>query len=260
MERTMDTSGRPSLGADVWTVMWKEIQELRQGSGTGRLGGGGMTQVLISVAVFGIVLPLSFGREWVTSPATLLFWAWVPMLLITSVVAQAFAGERERHTLEALLATRLSDRAILLGKIGAAVAYGWVLALASLVLSLITTNVRYGEGELLLYSPEMAASILVITLLISFLAAGAGVLVSLRAATVRQAQQTMSIATMVIVFGSVYGLQALPIDWEALLGQMSGGGLPSGAILAAIGLLLLADVVLLVLASMRFQRARLILD
>ena len=134
------------------------------------------------------------------------------------------------------------------------------IALASLVLSLITTNIRYGEGELLLYSPGMAASILAITLLISFLAAGAGVLVSLRAATVRQAQQTMSIATMVIVFGSAYGLQALPIDWEALLGQMSGGGLPSGAILAAIGLLLLADVVLLVLASMRFQRARLILD
>ena len=35
--------------------------------------------------------------------------------------------ERERHTLETLLASRLSDRAILLGKIGAAVGFEWVI-------------------------------------------------------------------------------------------------------------------------------------
>jgi len=255
---------RPSLAADVWTIMWKELQEMRQAGAGGRFGGGrfggGLGQVALYLVVFGVVLPYNFGGEWVTSPATLLFWSWVPILMITAIVAQSFAGERERHTLESLLATRLSDRAILWGKIGAAVAYGWGVTIGALVVSLITTNIRSrGEG-LLLYSPEMALTILVLTLLVSLLAAGAGVLVSLRASTVRQAQQTMSIATMVLVFGSVYGLQSLPIDWGALVGSAPDGGLPTGAVLAVTGLLVAADAVLLVLAQVRFQRARLILD
>ena len=55
-------------------------------------------------------------------------------------VADSFAGERERHTLETLLASRLPDRAILFGKVLAAVGYGWVLVMLMLVLSLVTVN------------------------------------------------------------------------------------------------------------------------
>ena len=37
------------------------------------------------------------------------------------MIADGIPGERERHTLETLLASRLSDRSILLGKVMAAV-------------------------------------------------------------------------------------------------------------------------------------------
>ncbi len=248
-----------SLVADVRTVVWKELVELRQGAGRGRFASG-LSQTLVSIGVFGILLPYNFGKEWVTSPSALLFWAWVPMLLISTVVAQSFAGERERHTLESLLATRLPDRAIYLGKVGAAVAYGWATSLAALLLGLVTTNLRFRGDGLLLYSPDMAISIVLLTLLISLLAAAVGVLVSLRASTVRQAQQTLSLASLALVFGSMYGLRALPIDWEALAAHMSGGAVPSLGVLVALGILLALDAALLAVGLMRFQRARLITD
>jgi len=258
---TEDAAKRhPTFAQDVGTVLWKELRELRQGSQASRFGRGGLTHALLMVAVFGILLPFSFGRDWVTSPTMLLYWAWVPMLIISSVVAQSFAGERELHTLESLLATRLSDRSILFGKIAACLVYGWGITISSLLLGLVVTNLRYwGEGPLL-YAPAMAVAIVALTLLLSLMASSLGVLVSLRARTVRQAQQALSVATMVLVMGSMYGVQALPIDWASVVGTAGSGGIPGEAVLyACIGLLLL-DAGLIVAASSRFQRARLITD
>lgn len=67
--------------ADIITVMWKEIRELslqRSGLRGGRVG------LLVLIAVFGILLPLQSGREWLTAPTTILLWAWVPFILVNS--------------------------------------------------------------------------------------------------------------------------------------------------------------------------------
>ena len=172
--------------ADIQTMVWKEWKEiLLQGGRRGRWN------LLLFVAVFGIFMPWQFGRAWVTSPTSLIYWAWVPLFLVTTVIADAFAGERERHTLETLLASRLPDRAILFGKIAAAVSYGWGISMASMLLGLVTINVLHGNGRLLLYPLVVMVSIVVLSFLSAILAAGAGVLISLRASTVRQAQQTL---------------------------------------------------------------------
>jgi ABC-2 type transport system permease protein len=244
--------------ADVWTVLWKEWKQLtlRQGRGLGR----GLLGTLMIPLVFGIFLPWQTGREWVTSPAVLIYWAWVPLFLVSSVVADSFAGERERHTLEALLASRLSDRAILLGKLAAAVSYGWGVTMVSLLLGLVTVNLAHGRGELLLYPAEIAAGIVLLSFLGAGLMASIGVLVSLRSPTVRQAQQVMSLATMALLFGVIYGFRALPPALqEALLRPLLRVGATQVVLLAATVLILL-DVVFLVAAIARFQRARLTLD
>jgi len=241
--------------ADVWTVMWKEWKEmLSHGVGRGRL------TPLIMVGVFGVFLPLQIGRGWVESPQVLLYWAWVPIFLVSAIVADAFAGERERHTLETLLATRLSDRAILIGKSCAAVAYGWGLTLVSLVLGLVTVNLAQGGGEILLYPPLMAGGALGVSLLTAWLAAGAGVLISLRAATVRQAQQTLSMATLILLFVPILGLRALPPETQARLMELLQGGEAGQVLLIAVVVLLVLDAGLLAAAMARFRRARLILD
>lgn len=242
--------------SDLITIMWKEAKEIvlhRPGFRGGWIG------MLVFLGIFGIMLPLQSGPEWVESPLTLLAWAWVPFMLVNSVVADSIAGERERHTLETLLASRLSDGAILFGKIIASLLYGWGLTLISLVISLITLNLVHGEGELLMFSPQMIASILVLTLLVATLAAGLGVLVSLRASTVRQAQQTLSTAFF-LLFIPFLLLPNLPQEWQArLAGLFMNANVSELAIGLGVALLVL-DIGLLLAARARFRRARLILD
>ena len=73
------------------------------------------------------------------------------------------------------------------------------------------------QGELLMYQPNIALGGLALSFLGAGLAATAGVLVSLRAGSVRQAAQTMSIAIMVLLFVPIFGLQALPAETQQRL-------------------------------------------
>ncbi len=243
--------------ADITTIIWKEAREMFHQGGRFR---GGWLGMLIFVGVFGIFMPLQSGRLWVESPIGLAYWAWVPFLLVSSVIADAFAGERERHTLETLLASRLSDRAILFGKIAAAISYGWGFTMLSMLLSLVTINLVHGQGELLLYPLPIGIGIVGISFLIAWLASGLGTLISLRAATVRQAQQTFSTGFFVI-FIPLLLIPMLPDAWKQRLAQWLMAAPDITSILLVLGMILLVlNIALLSLAMARFQRARLILD
>jgi ABC-2 type transport system permease protein len=176
------------------------------------------------------------------------------------VIADSFAGERERHTLETLLATRLPDRAILLGKIGAALGYGWGMALASLLLSLISINLTHRGAGLILFPAPTLIAILALSFLISTFAASLGVLISLRASSLQQAQQRLSMSSMLLFVLPIFALQLLPEDLTSRLALAAGrADVTTIYAVAAIGLLLL-DTTLIVAALGRFQRARMILD
>jgi ABC-2 type transport system permease protein len=242
--------------SDIWAITQKEMKEIL--TQRGRFRGGGLG-LLFFLGVFGIFMPLQAGKAWVDSPIVLAYWAWVPFLLVTSVIADAFAGERERHTLETLLASRLSDRAILLGKITTGVLYGWGLTLVCMLLSLATVNAVHGHEGLLLFPAGIAAGAVGLSFLLSFCAAALGALISLRANSVRQAQQTMSVAVYIVLIPLVL-LPMLPQSLRATLAGMAQGTNPVAILLGLAGLLALADVALLGLSLRRFKRAHLILD
>jgi len=238
------------------TVIWKEIKEIF--GQRGRFKGGKMG-ILIFLAVFGIFLPLQNGPDWIRSPLVMIYWAWVPFLLSSGVVADSFAGERERHTLETLLASRLPDRAILAGKIGAAVLYAWGLTLICVLAGAIAITAVHGKGRILFYAAPIAAGIVGLTFLVALLASGLGVLVSLRAATVRQAQQMFSVAFL-LMFIPLFVLPMLPSPVKAkLLAAVSGLNATTAALVVVL-LLAVADAVVLLIADSRFRRNRLILD
>jgi ABC-2 type transport system permease protein len=242
---------------DVLTVAWKEWRELLQQGGSVR---GGRFSLVILLAVFGVFLPFQSGAEWVQSPGTAFYWGWVPLMLVGSAVADSFAGERERHTLETLLASRLPDRAILLGKMAAAISYGWGLVLLMLVLSLVTVNLTARTGPLLLFGWRFAIGAPLLALLGSGLAATAGVLISLRAQTVRQAAQTLNVGVLLLIFIPVLGMQALPEAWQAQAGAWAMTIGVDGLLWVAAGCLAVLDLSLLAAAFARFRRARLVLD
>lgn len=241
---------------DILVVLWKESKEVLQASsprGRGRLS------LLILLGVLGIFLPLQFGREMITSGTGLLLWGWVPMLLISAVVADSFAGERERHTLESLLATRLSDTAILLGKPVAATLYGYLITWSLVVLALLTINLTDpGEGLVLFTVPQFLA-VAAIALLTSVLSGSLGVLVSLRAESVRQAQQSLS-PMIFVFFIPLFALNFLPEAWQARVFTFISTAEAATLMLIAGGVLLVLDCVLVALSFQRFKRTRLITD
>jgi ABC-2 type transport system permease protein len=198
---------------DILTVMWKERKELFTERETVRGTLASFLGPLIMMAVMGIVAPWQMGWAWVETPLSL-----VPALFVSlmfgGMTAGAIAGERERHTLETLLASRLSDQAILFGKVGIAVCFASASALGTILLGLVTVNITHWEGRPLLYPPTVIAADLLFSLLIATLSAAMGVFVSLKAATVRQAEQNiMALLTagpMVLLSVPVLALKTIP--------------------------------------------------
>jgi len=242
--------------ADIYTIIWKELHELLYLRGRMR---GGRISLLVLVGILGIFMPLQSGKEWFTTALPVLFYGLLPFTLVSSVIADSFAGERERHTLETLLASRLTDTAILYGKIIAAQIFGWGLTMLCAVLGVVAINLVYGRGELLFFPLMVAFGIMTSSLLVSGFVSGLGVIISLRSTTVRQAQQTFSIAFFAL-FIPLFALPLLPQEWHkgatAVLEKLDFVSL--GIAVAAI--LLVVDIGLLVAARLRFRRDRLILD
>ena len=242
---------------DLLTMMWKEWKEMLLQHGGIRSGI--LPMVIVPLGLLGVMLPWQMGRAWVESPLSLAVWAWMPLMLMASLIADSFAGERERHTLETLLASRLPHRAILFGKVCAVVSYGWGLTMLGVLMGLLTVNLVHGQGQLLLYSWKFTLGILALSWLGSWLAAGAGVIVSLRAATVRQAQQALMLTIMLLLFVPVYGVQLLPDEWRTQIARTLEAGGATRLVLVIIATLTVVDISLIVAAMARFRRSRLIL-
>ena len=184
--------------ADILTVAWKEVRELpyfRKDKSRTNL----FSLVIFLGVYFGILLPIQTGVDWVRSPVSMFYWAPFRFYTMTGTnMVDAFAGERERHTLENLLASRLSDRAILLGKILAGFSDGMAITTLCIAVGLVTVNIAHGQGGLLFYPATIALGILAIMILLSTLGSGLGFWYRCGASSVRQAQQTFTIAYFVL--------------------------------------------------------------
>jgi ABC-2 type transport system permease protein len=234
--------------SDILTMMWKESKDvLFQG------GWRSLIRPLIVIGIMGIYLPLQLGPLWVgLTPIGMILFLWIPFFVIISFIGDVIAGERERHTLETLLASRMPDRAILLGKVVATVLYAWGMGVLSLLLGLVLVNLFRTQGNWVFYPLDLFVDALVLNLLVNVLGASAGVLISLKVSTVRQAQQILSVGTIVFVFGIIFVLKALPATVVSSLNYAQ-------FLLVAMVVIAVLDAILLGLSLVSFQRSRLIL-
>ena len=251
--------------ADAWIVMLKEWREvLFRGMGMrGSIGFFGLITL-----VFGVAIPARSGALWVSVPWSALTAAWLPLMLVMAVVADSFAGERERHTLETLLASRLSDAAILLGKAAAAIVFAWGMLLLVSIMSLVTVNVVVQRPEpwlhLLLWRWEETFGVVVLGLLFTVLCAVIGVMVSLKSETVRQASLRLSMGlilffpAVMLAFLGIYSV--LPPGVQVTLLDSVGTWQPGPVLFTVAAVLAAIDGLLMWLSSRLFVRNRLILD
>lgn len=238
---------------DVGTIIWKEWKEFFLLEGQKR-----SLMRLVIIGAVGIILAVrmggQFGASWITLFPTLL----MAVTVVMSVVADSFAGERERHTLETLLATRLSDRAILFGKVLATLSYGMAMAIIVLGAGLVTAYVRPGAHP---FGPDpviIGASLLG-SFLLALLFTSIGILLSLRAKTVRQAQQGIAIVFMIVYFAPLVAVQLVSAGQRARVARAIAALGPRGSMLALAGAVLALDLLLLAIALARFRRPKLVL-
>jgi ABC-2 type transport system permease protein len=241
--------------SDLLTVAWKEWRSL---------GGHARRQLAITGGIIGIfwaiVFPIQVGRDWVTDPVPLVLVSLVlPLVVVGVVVPDAIAGERERHTLSTLLASRLPDRAILFGKLGFAVLLGCLSTLLLMLVSLVVVNLTAGTGELLMFDLGVLAWLLTFSLLIGIMTGGIAVFVSLRARTAQEAQQLTLIGLMLPFTVIGFGLTFLLADRELARSLFAGlTGLDLG--LTGLGVMLIVavvDLAIVAAADRRFRRGRL---
>jgi ABC-2 type transport system permease protein len=245
------------MSNDILTVMWKEsISMLRYSDSRWKA----LLTLLTPVALFGIIFPIQFRESWLTSFWSVAVATFTPLILIATTVSESFAGERERHTLETLLASRLPDRAILFGKLLTSVTFGWSMTLFLLMVSLIVVNIIDWKGSIQIYQPAILAINFTLSLLVSGMVANLGILISLRSATVQSAAQ----AIMLVLFMPFLLLQAVVFLLPTFLPVETIKALIGGLNLTYIALVLLAVLLLLNIglflgAVVCFQRSKLIL-
>ena len=235
---------------DIRTVIWKERKSMLRFQGSRPR----FLILLLSPVLLATVFPITWGADWLDELPPLALGVIVPVLLVGTMVPDSFAGERERQTLGTLLASRLPDRAILFGKLLLPMGMGWGVTLAFILWSMVMVNVVHGQGEFLFFSAPIAWGSLALSFLMASLTAGAGVLVSLRAATAQQAAQ----ALMAIILIPAMLIQVVPLLFRDRIGQFIESVNGPQLLTIVVAVLAVLDVVVLVAAMARFQRSRLV--
>jgi ABC-2 type transport system permease protein len=242
---------------DIATMIWKEWRELLRLGGSRRRA---IMRMLFSVGVLGVIWPWQLGERFITTPLCVLLSAITASMYVAGIVPDSFAGERERHTLETLLASRLPDSSILIGKICALIVYGLGASFVMLGIGWLTVNVVSQADGLLFYSVQNVVAAILFSILAAGLMGAAGVLVSLRASTVKQAQQVLTTAVLLLIFLPVIALPLIPPEWrEAATKMLQRWGTPGIAAFLAVAMIVL-QVLLYAIVATRFRRSRLILD
>jgi ABC-2 type transport system permease protein len=235
--------------SDMRTMIWKEWKDLLWSGGRSDL-----FRPLWIVAILGIVLPLSFKLRWIDlAPAPVLIMLYVPFTFIVTFIGDAIAGERERHTLETLLASRISDQAILLGKVLVTVGFSWGMTVLCLLLGAVVVNLSRGPAQWVFYTPiNLFVVLLALSFLTTLLAASGGVLISLKSVTVRQAAQTLILGEILLGLAVYMVVRLLPVSVTESLTT-------SQMVLIAMLVLVVLDAILLAASLVSCRRSRLIL-
>jgi len=180
---------------------WRLVARKELGDLAGRVGRRAFIRTLVVVAIFGILVPLRFEGATNLPAFFAVFMAFLPARL---VAIDALAGERERGTLEGLLASPLSDSAIATGKIVASTVYGasrgWLfLAVWSASAGILRlTGLIPGAP---LPSPAVALGIALAGVVVAYAAAVFGIWQSAFAPSVRAIAESGGLLRLLIIVG-----------------------------------------------------------
>lgn len=168
----------------------------------------------------------------------------VPIMASSVIASDSFAGEKERKTIEALLATPLTDSELFLGKILVAFVPAIIITFASFgIYSIVVDALTAGmfSGLRLLPNPIWMTMIFGLAPAIALTSIGLTVTISAKVKGFREAQQ-ISVVLIAPILGLVFG----QISGALFLGDVVLYGL--------IGVFALADVIVFYVGVRVFKR------
>jgi len=241
----------PSFGADMGAVMWKERKSILRFRGSRSR----LMLTMLSPILLATFFPWQWGPEWLSQVPPLVMAFIVPAILVGLTVPDSFAGERERHTLQTLLASRLPDRAILWGKLVVSLLFGWGVTLCMMLITLLVLNTAFWDGQLLLYTLPIGLGSVVLSFISASLIGGLGVLLSLRSETAQEAAQKL----MGFIMVPAILLQVVFFAFQDRAVQVIETVNGPRLLVIVLGVMLALDVVIMLLAMRSFRRSRLAL-
>ena len=157
------------------------------------------------------------------------FFLIIPLMTSSVIASDSFAGEKERKTIEALLATPISDSELFLGKILVSFVPSMIVTIVSfLIYSTVVNTVSFSvfDGRFLLPNPIWILLIFGLAPTLALASIGLAVIISARVKGFREAQQISAILLipiLALVFGQVSGALILgPVMVAALIGLFGG--------------------------------------
>jgi ABC-2 type transport system permease protein len=196
------------MGRGIGKIRALVKKELWESFGDRSSRRGGVIQAAVLVVGLGFLGPRTDVEGWVSgAPLSIAIFAFIPGVAAASMAADAFAGERERRTLETLLSTPVSEGVLLAGKALAAIVLGASVGVLGLLAA--TATVRSITGSPFVPSLVQTLGALGAALASSALMAAAAIVVSMLVPVARATQQIISVGTMVVY-------AAIAVAWGAL--------------------------------------------
>jgi ABC-type Na+ efflux pump permease subunit len=153
------------------------------------------------------------------------FFLIIPVMASSVIGSDSFAGERERKTIEALLATPISDSELLLGKILVSFIPAMIVTFAAYgVYMVIVDALTFGMfgGVLLLPNVNWLIMMFGVTPVIALCSIGLTVMISAKVKGFKEAQQisiVLLLPVLGLVFAQISGILVLgPLVLAALIG------------------------------------------
>ena len=175
------------------------------------------------------------------------FFLIIPVMASSVIASDSFAGEKERKTVEALLATPITDSELFMGKTLVSFIPSMMVTGASFILYMTTVDLlTYSKfGRLLLPNPEWIVLILGLAPTIALAGIGLTVMISARVKGFKEAQQISAVLVVPI----------LAMLFAQASGAMIFGYLMMGALIAVFSLV---DILLFKLGVRIFQREKIL--
>jgi len=168
----------------------------------------------------------------------------IPIMASSIIASDSFAGEKERKTIEGLLATPLSDSEMLLGKMLVSFVLAFIATTASFALySAVTDYLTIGifGGKMLLPNELWLTLIFLLAPALAFADIGVTVLISARVKGVKEAQQISALFLIPLI--------------ATVLGQTSGSmAFDPPLVTLMISILAVSDIIIFVTAVKTFGR------